>query len=205
MKYWNIGNEMYGHWQFGHMVRDQYTIKHNLFADAMRKVDPSIYIVAPGGFADEMTTGQGIVVRAIPQVEIGSERDWAYGMFKNCWGKIRCARHACLSAGEQALRLTTGKQFDVQQSLDEWARQPANRVATMADCWEDYKKRFPELNEGRVKVFFDEWAYHFQGDLKGCLAIALCLPRVLPPFGLHRHGRLHDGHRRGWISIAPAR
>jgi alpha-N-arabinofuranosidase len=32
VKYWNIGNEMYGHWQFGHMSRDQYVIKHNLFA-----------------------------------------------------------------------------------------------------------------------------------------------------------------------------
>ncbi len=173
VKYWNVGNEMYGNWQFGHMIRDQYNIKHNLFADAMRKVDPSIYIVAPGGFADEMTTGQGIVVPGQYKVEIGSDRDWAYGMFKNCWGKFDALATHAYPPENKRYNYTTGKQFDVQQTQNEWARQMADRVRTMYDCWEDYKKKFPALNEGRVKVFFDEWAYHFQGDLKGSLAIAL--------------------------------
>ncbi len=173
VKYWNVGNEMYGKWQFGHMTRDQYNIKHNLFADAMRKVDPSIYIVAPGGFADEMTTGQGIEIPGQYKVDIGSERDWAYGMLKNCWGKFDALATHAYPAENKRYNYTTGKQFDVQQTLNEWARQPANRVRTMYDCWEDYKQRFPALEQGRVKVFFDEWAYHFQGDLKGALSIAL--------------------------------
>jgi alpha-N-arabinofuranosidase len=173
VRYWNVGNEMYGKWQFGHMTRDQYNIKHNLFAEAMRKVDPSIYIVAPGGFADEMTTGQGIEIPGQYKVDIGSERDWAYGMLKNCWGKFDALATHAYPPENKRYDFTTGKQFDVQQTLNEWARQPANRVRTMVDCWEDYKKRFPALEEGRVKVFFDEWAYHFQGDLKGSLAIAL--------------------------------
>jgi len=173
VKYWNIGNEMYGHWQFGHMSRDQYTIKHNLFADAMRAVDPSIYIVAPGGFVDEMTTGQGIFIEGQPQVQVGSERDWAYGMLKDSWGKFDAlATHAYPPEGKR-FDLKTGKLFDVNMSLTEWARQPANRVATMTDAWEEYKKRFPELNKGKVKVFFDEWAYSFQDSYKGALAIAL--------------------------------
>ncbi len=173
VKYWNIGNEMYGHWQFGHMARDQYVVKHNLFADAMRAVDPSIYIVAPGGFVDEMTTGQGIFIEGQPEVKVGSERDWAYGMFKDCWGRFDAlATHAYPPEGKR-FDLKTGKLFDVQMSLNEWARQPANRVRTMVDAWEEYKKLFPKLNEGTVKVFFDEWAYRFQDDLKGALAIAL--------------------------------
>lgn len=173
VKYWNIGNEMYGHWQYGHMSRDHYVVKHNLFADAMRAVDPSIYIIAPGGFVDEMTTGQGIFIEGQPQVEIGSERDWAYGMLKHCWGKFDAlATHAYPPEGKR-FNLKTGKLFDVKMSLNEWARQPANRVRTMVDAWEEYKKLFPKLNEGTVKVFFDEWAYHFQDDLKGALAIAL--------------------------------
>ncbi|HEY6455514.1 MAG TPA: hypothetical protein VIY90_09575 [Steroidobacteraceae bacterium] len=173
VRYWNVGNEMYGKWQFGHMTRDQYNIKHNLFADAMRKVDPSLYIVAPGGFADEMTTGQGIEVPGQYKVDIGSERDWAYGMFKNCWGKFDALAAHAYPPENKRFDFTTGKQFEVKETLNEWARQPANRVRTMYDCWEDYKKRFPRLAEGRVKVFFDEWAYHYQADLKGSLAIAL--------------------------------
>jgi len=31
---------MWGDFQFGHMVLKQYDFKHNLFGEAMRKVDP---------------------------------------------------------------------------------------------------------------------------------------------------------------------
>jgi len=173
VRYWNVGNEMYGHWQLGHMALDQYVIKHNLFADAMRQVDPSIYIIAPGGFVDEMTTGQGIVDDSgSPLVQFGSDRDWAGGMLQHCWGKFDALATHAYPPENKHFDLTTGKSVDIKQTLLEWAQAPAQRVATMADCWEEYRKRFPELNQGRVKVFFDEWAYHFQPDFKGCLAIA---------------------------------
>ena len=173
VRYWNVGNEMYGHWQLGHMALDQYVIKHNLFADAMRAVDPSIYIIAPGGFVDEMTTGQGILENSgSPLVQYGSDRDWAGGMFQHCSGKFDALATHAYPPENKHFDLTTGKNEDIEQTLVEWAQAPAQRVATMADCWQEYKKRFPELDQGKVKVFFDEWAYHFQPDMKGCLAIA---------------------------------
>ncbi len=172
VKYWAVGNEMYGHWQYGHMARDQYTVKHNMFVDAMRKVDPDIYIVAPGGFVDEMTTGQGIFIEGQPQVHVGSDRDWAYGMFKDSWGRFDAlGTHAYPPAGKR-FDLATGKLVDVNQTLNEWVHQMPDRIRTMVDAWEQYKKHFPELEKGSVKVFFDEWAFHFEDDLKGALAIA---------------------------------
>jgi alpha-L-arabinofuranosidase len=48
VKYWSIGNEMYGDWQLGHMPLEKYVDKHNQFAEAMRKVDPSIQLIAVG-------------------------------------------------------------------------------------------------------------------------------------------------------------
>ena len=175
VKYWDVGNEMYGHWQTGHMDRDQYYIKHNLFVDAMRAVDPSIYITAPGGFADEMTTGQGIFIAGQPKVEIGSDRDWAYGMFQNCMGRFDALQTHAYPAENKRYDLATGQLVDVQQDLNEWSRGMAQRIATMTDCWEAYKTHFPVLNDGKVKVFFDEWAYHFQDDFKGCLGTAMAL------------------------------
>src|SRR5690625_2204952 len=47
-----------------------------------------------------------------------------------------------------------------------------DRIRTMVDAWEQYKQHFPKLEEGSVKVYFDEWAFHFEDDLKGTLAIA---------------------------------
>ncbi|GAA0540958.1 alpha-N-arabinofuranosidase [Rhizomicrobium palustre] len=171
--YWNIGNEMYGHWQMGFMDPEQYFIKHKLFAAAMRKVDPTIFIAAPGGFVDEITTGQGIMPDSGGiKVEYGSKRDWGGGMLKNCWGTFDALQTHTYPPEDTRFDLALGKRVPVTRTLVEWARMPAQRIATMADSWEGYKERFPALKDGKVKVYFDEWAYHFQADYKGCLAIA---------------------------------
>jgi alpha-N-arabinofuranosidase len=60
-KWWCIGNEMYGRWQLGYISLEQYVLKHNLFARAMRKVDPVVKLTAVG--------------------EVGR---WSEGMLKNC-------------------------------------------------------------------------------------------------------------------------
>jgi alpha-N-arabinofuranosidase len=142
----------------------------------MRRADPSIYIVAPGGFADEMTTGQGIVAGSGSRlVEYGSERDWAGGMFSRCMGTFDALATHAYQPENKHFNHETGENEDIEQSLAEWARAPADRVATMADCWEEYKARHPALRGGAVKVFFDEWAYRFIQDHKACLAAARTL------------------------------
>ncbi|MFI5006267.1 MAG: alpha-N-arabinofuranosidase, partial [Solirubrobacterales bacterium] len=60
VKWWGIGNEMYGDWQLGHMPLGEYLKKHNRVVDAMRAVDPSIVAVAVGAVGDwskQMLTG----------------------------------------------------------------------------------------------------------------------------------------------------
>lgn len=48
VKWWGIGNEMYGNWQLGHMPLADYVNKHNEFARAMRAEDASISLVGVG-------------------------------------------------------------------------------------------------------------------------------------------------------------
>ncbi|MEM2487302.1 MAG: alpha-L-arabinofuranosidase C-terminal domain-containing protein [Thermoproteota archaeon] len=50
VKYWMLGNEMYGEWQIGHMDADTYAQAAVDFAKAMKKVDPSIKLIAVGWF-----------------------------------------------------------------------------------------------------------------------------------------------------------
>ena len=52
VKWWSIGNEMYGDWQLGHMSTADFVSKHNAFADAMRAVDPGIKLIAVGDLGD---------------------------------------------------------------------------------------------------------------------------------------------------------
>ena len=48
VKYWCVGNEMFGPWQLGFMQMAHYTQKHNLFAEAMWRVDASLSLTAVG-------------------------------------------------------------------------------------------------------------------------------------------------------------
>lgn len=56
VKWWSVGNEMYGSWQLGHMSTEAFVTKHNSFAEAMRSADADIELVAVGavGKWDEM-------------------------------------------------------------------------------------------------------------------------------------------------------
>jgi alpha-N-arabinofuranosidase len=48
VKWWAVGNEMYGSWQLGHMPLSEYVNKHNSIAEAMWKVDPGARLIAVG-------------------------------------------------------------------------------------------------------------------------------------------------------------
>jgi alpha-N-arabinofuranosidase len=48
VRWWSVGNEMYGDWQLGHMPIDGYVKKHAVFAEAMRAKDPGIELIAVG-------------------------------------------------------------------------------------------------------------------------------------------------------------
>jgi len=65
VKFWSIGNEMYGGWQLGHMPLEKYVKKHNEFVEAMRAVDPSIRVIA-----------------------VGDAGKWSEGMMRDCAGHM---------------------------------------------------------------------------------------------------------------------
>ena len=77
VKWWGIGNEMYGGWQLGHMKLDHYTIKHNETVDRMREVDPEI-----------LTVG------------VGSVGPWTEGMLRRCSDHMDHPQRAFLLPGQ---------------------------------------------------------------------------------------------------------
>ena len=52
VKYWAVGNEMFGDWQLGHMPLEAYVQKHKKVAAAMWKVDPDIKLVGVGAVGE---------------------------------------------------------------------------------------------------------------------------------------------------------
>lgn len=54
VRYWGLGNEMYGEWQIGHLAADEYVAIARRWADALRRTDASIELVGCGrdGWSD---------------------------------------------------------------------------------------------------------------------------------------------------------
>lgn len=52
VRYWEIGNELYGKWQVGHCTADEYAARYRRFVEAMRKIDPEILFIANGRNAE---------------------------------------------------------------------------------------------------------------------------------------------------------
>jgi alpha-N-arabinofuranosidase len=52
VKWWCVGNEMWGTWQLGYMALNQYVLKHNWVEEKMRQVDPTIRTVGSGNVGD---------------------------------------------------------------------------------------------------------------------------------------------------------
>ncbi|MCG6921733.1 MAG: alpha-N-arabinofuranosidase [Acidobacteria bacterium] len=59
IRWWAIGNEMYGDWQLGHMPLADYVEKHKRVVDAMRAVDPDIRPIAVGAVGEWSQTMLG--------------------------------------------------------------------------------------------------------------------------------------------------
>ncbi|KXA88870.1 hypothetical protein AKJ57_06195, partial [candidate division MSBL1 archaeon SCGC-AAA259A05] len=48
VKYWGLGNEMYGEWQIGQLDAEDYAKKARKYAKLMKRIDPSIELIAVG-------------------------------------------------------------------------------------------------------------------------------------------------------------
>jgi alpha-N-arabinofuranosidase len=193
VKYWNIGNEPYGSWQLGHTDLKYYVIKHNDFARAMRKADPSITLLASGAFPDEMTVeGQPRTMGiADPQVHFGSPADWTGGLLANCmgyfdgitehWysrvGKRFDYEHAKSLPMDPNINIESGY-VNVDETLLEWIRHPSNRVHKKAEEWAEYENRFPAMADKKIFLSIDEYGYG-RGSLKASLAYGMVLDEML--------------------------
>ena len=158
VKWWNIGNEMYGLWQMGNMQLRQYTIKHNMFAEAMREVDPTIKIIAVGATPAEMgTTGSARVITGRAVAEYGGPADWNGAMLTNSVAYFDALAEHLYPKGN--LAFDVGKQdfVPVEESFADHARRLPNRVRCAVEAWEEYQRRFPALKMQSIPIALDEW------------------------------------------------
>ncbi|HKI34362.1 MAG TPA: alpha-L-arabinofuranosidase C-terminal domain-containing protein [Gemmataceae bacterium] len=120
VKWWAVGNEMYGKWQLGHMPLEKYVAKHNQFAEAMRKVDPAIKLIAVG---DAGPWSEGMLKHCVGHMDLLSEHFYCQEK-KDLAAHVRQVPDAIRAKADVHRRYR--RQFDALQgkdiriAMDEW-------------------------------------------------------------------------------------
>ena len=120
VKWWGIGNEMYGKWQLGHMPLEQYVEKHNRFADAMRAADASIKLIGVGAVGSWSET---MLARCADRMDLISEHFYVQekpdviAHVRQAAGRVRSIADAHRRYRKE-IEALEGKEMPV--ALDEW-------------------------------------------------------------------------------------
>jgi alpha-N-arabinofuranosidase len=162
VKFWGIGNEAWGEWQFGAVPLAQFVIKHNLFAEAMRRVDPTITLIASGAMPDAMTGSKQALRlggKLIPD-PLGPA-DWTGGLLVHCLDNIDLVSEHFYSYANRRFDLAKGDSvpLDPDEPLVDWMRRPANHIRAKVEAYQDYLERIPALRTKPVPICLAEWAY----------------------------------------------
>ncbi len=163
VKYWGIGNEMWGYsYQFGAMKLSQFIYKHNRFADARRRADPTIKLIGSGAMADTMT-GSGEALNLgdslIPK-PLGPA-DWTGGLFLHCLDNLDLISEHFYNYAGTHYDLSQRRQVPNKpdEPLVEWMRRPANHIRIKYEEYKAYEELIPALKNKPVPICLDEWAY----------------------------------------------
>jgi alpha-N-arabinofuranosidase len=163
VKFWGLGNEMWGmSYQYGAMKPGQFAFKQNEFARAMRKVDPTIILIASGAMPDTMTGSKeslNLGTNLVPPYL--SPGDWSGMLFSNCFNHFDLMSDHYYNYGTTHFSLAEGRQVpnDPNEPVTDWMRRPANHVRLKYEEYREYEKLFPQLVTNPKPLNIDEWAY----------------------------------------------
>jgi alpha-L-arabinofuranosidase len=120
VKFWSIGNEMYGDWQLGHMPLSDYVKKHTQFAVAMKAMDPTIQIVAVGAVGRWSET---MLAEASNHMDLISEHFYVGhkpGLLSHVNQAPAEVRRIAEAHRKYRAAIPTLKRKEVPVALDEW-------------------------------------------------------------------------------------
>lgn len=120
VKWWAVGNEMYGGWQLGHMPLEDYVKKHNKVVEAMRAVDPKIQVVAVGAvgkWSEQMMTHCADHMDLISEHFYNRNRDDLFEHVRQIPNNVKRIADA---HRDYRKRFDSLKGKDIRIALDEW-------------------------------------------------------------------------------------
>jgi alpha-N-arabinofuranosidase len=171
---WGVGNEMYGPWQWGHMSIRQYPEKHKLMVEAMRKVDPTIKVIASGATPEEASWCyiENRQLGTFPEREtvseplpfaFGSSQDWTGALLATSADHIDFLGEHFYGYPNLVIDSARMQFVESDEPMALKVRRLSNRVQFKFEAWEEYLKRFPDLRDKDIQFAFDEWSPRNRG------------------------------------------
>ncbi|MGZ5439944.1 MAG: alpha-L-arabinofuranosidase C-terminal domain-containing protein, partial [Candidatus Aminicenantales bacterium] len=120
VKFWAIGNEMYGSWQLGHIPLSDYVKKHTQYAVAMKAMDPSVKVVAVGAVGRWSET---MLAEASNHMDLISEHFYVAhkaGLLSHVDQMPKEIRRIADAHRKYRATIPTLKMKEVPVALDEW-------------------------------------------------------------------------------------
>ncbi|OGV64789.1 MAG: hypothetical protein A2283_03985 [Lentisphaerae bacterium RIFOXYA12_FULL_48_11] len=168
VRWWGIGNEMYGPWQLGFMTLNHYILKHQETVMRMRTIDPSIKVV-----------GVGAIDFKIEKHFPGEKRDWTTGMMEQCADSMDWISE----------HFYCQKKDDVPTHV----RLIPDNIHRIAEGHRNLRGKLPSLAGKDVRISMDEWNYWYGPHLYGELGTRYFLKDALGiAAGLHEYFRCTD-------------
>lgn len=121
VKWWGIGNEMFGTWQLGYMALNQYTIKHNEVYARMKAVDPTILTIGVGEIGGDWS--KGMLTRCADQMDLISEHFYCQerpGVMAHVAQIPNAIKAKVQAHREYRKTLPSLRGKDIRIAMDEW-------------------------------------------------------------------------------------
>jgi alpha-N-arabinofuranosidase len=166
VKLWGIGNEPWGDYQMGAMALPQYEVKHNMFAKEMKKIDPTITLIAGGAMPDVMEgADQARRINGQYVPDYLSPADWTGQLLLHCLPNIDMVSEHYYASGTEHTNMNLGKKAPIEPPLSfiELQRAAAVQVRAKYEHYEKYLELIPALRARPVPIAIDEWAYFLPG------------------------------------------
>ncbi|MCC5024736.1 MAG: alpha-N-arabinofuranosidase [Candidatus Synoicihabitans palmerolidicus] len=157
VKYWCVGNEMFGNWQLGFMQISHYVLKHNEVAAAMWAQDPTLKLVGVGELGGINTANDP------EQVRVG--KGWSHRMLESSGDYIDA-----ISEHFYAGQLPWTEEGPVDLVTHVGLLKTA--IKRKADGHRELQAKVPEMDGRVMPISMDKWNYWHRdydyGEL-GCI------------------------------------
>jgi alpha-N-arabinofuranosidase len=158
VRYWCVGNEMWGPFQLGFMQLHHYVLKHNIVAEAMWAVDPGTILVGVGDILQiNEKHDPEQAKRGIP---------WSHGMLESCADHMNLLSEHFYS-GRLPWVPSRGR-----VEIDEHVTQIRDDIRVRAEAHRKLQPTLANLKGRTIPISMDEWNYwhreYTYGEL-GCV------------------------------------